>query len=57
MSKFNGFQGKMSVKTPNCTSQACADAKVCYMRSGSAPLGKQCPQGYGSVQSPFKPAS
>lgn len=43
--KFNGFQGKMSVKTPNCTSQACANAKICYMRSGSGPLGKQCPQG------------
>lgn len=43
--KFNRFQGKMSVKTPNCTSQACAEAKICYMRSGSGPLGKECPQG------------
>lgn len=45
VSKFNTFEGKSSVKTPNCTSQACAQAKICYMRSGSAPLGRQCPQG------------
>ena len=42
---FNTFQGKSSIKTPNCTNDACAAAKICYMRSGSAPLGKQCPQG------------
>lgn len=41
----NTFEGKMSVKTPNCTSDACAEAKICYMRSGSVALGKQCPQG------------
>ena len=52
---FNTFQGKSSVKTPNCTNDACAAAKICYMRSGSAPLGRQCPQGYGSVQSAFDP--
>ena len=55
--KFNTFQGKSSVLTPNCTSQACAKAKICYMRSGSAVLGRQCPQGYGSVQSAFDPPS
>ena len=49
----NRFQGKSSVRIPNCTSDACAAAKVCYMRSGSAPLGRLCPQGFGSVQSPF----
>jgi len=49
--KFNTFQGKSSVKAPNCTSEDCAKAKICYMRSGSAPLG------YGSVQSAFKPSS
>lgn len=42
---FNGFQGKSSQRTPNCSSDACAEAKVCYMRSGSAALGRQCPQG------------
>ncbi|CAL5866360.1 uncharacterized protein PFLUO_LOCUS568 [Penicillium psychrofluorescens] len=49
----NELQGKMSVKSPNCTSDACHKAKVCYMRSGSVALGSQCPQGYGSVQSAF----
>ncbi|KAK6221897.1 hypothetical protein LQW54_001117 [Pestalotiopsis sp. IQ-011] len=53
VSVFNKFQGKSSVRSPNCTSEACAAAKVCYMRSGSAALGKQCPQGFGSVQSPY----
>ena len=53
--KFNTYQGKSSIKTPSCTSEACATAKICYMRSGSAPLGRQCPQGYGSVQSAFDP--
>lgn len=42
---FNKYQGKSSILSPNCSSNACAQAKVCYMRSGSAPLGKQCPQG------------
>lgn len=49
----NRFQGKSSARSPNCTSDACAEAKICYMRSGSAPLGKLCPQGFGSVQSPY----
>ncbi|KAG8631169.1 hypothetical protein KVT40_000309 [Elsinoe batatas] len=55
VSKFNTYQGKSSIKSPNCTSEACAEAKVCYMRSGSVALGRQCPQGYGSVQSAFSP--
>lgn len=42
---FNHYQGKSSIRSPNCTSDACAAAKVCYMRSGSAALGRQCPQG------------
>lgn len=50
---FNRYQGKSSVRSPNCTSDACAQAKVCYMRSGSAPLGALCPPGFGSVQSPY----
>jgi hypothetical protein len=45
VSVFNTFQGKMSVKSPNCTSTACTNAKICYMRSGSVALGQQCPQG------------
>ena len=49
VSVFNTYQGKMSVKSPNCTSDACAQAKVCYMRSGSVGLGRQCPQGYADV--------
>jgi hypothetical protein len=49
----NRFQGKSSVRSPNCTSDACAQAKVCYMRSGSVGLGRQCPQGFASVQSPY----
>lgn len=44
VSKFNTYQGKSSVKTPNCTNDACAEAKVCYMRSGSVALGRQCLQ-------------
>lgn len=54
VSTFNTLQGKSSIKSPNCTNNACAEAKICYMRSGSVPLGRQCPQGYGSVQSAFK---
>lgn len=50
---FNTLQGKMSVRSPNCTSDACAQAKVCYIRSASAALGRQCPQGFASVQSPY----
>lgn len=57
VSTFNTYEGKMSVKSPNCTTAACAAAKICYMRSGSAPLGQECPQGYGSVQSAFDPKS
>lgn len=53
VSRHNTLQGKSSVMSPNCTSAACAKAKICYMRSGSVALGRQCPQGYGSVQSPF----
>lgn len=55
-STFNSYEGKLSVMTPNCTSEACARAKVCYIRSGSTALGRACPQGYGSVQSAFEPS-
>ncbi|OQN98681.1 hypothetical protein B0A48_15347 [Cryoendolithus antarcticus] len=53
VAKFNTFQGKSSVKSPNCTSEACAEAKVCYIRSGSVALGRKCPQGFASVQSAY----
>jgi len=53
VSEFNTLEGKSSVKSPNCTSDACAEAKICYIRSGSAALGRACPKGYSSVQSPF----
>lgn len=45
VSLFNTYQGKSSIKSPNCTSTACAEAKICYMRSGSVALGQSCPQG------------
>ncbi|KAL4241709.1 Sphingomyelin phosphodiesterase [Abortiporus biennis] len=48
---FNTFQGKTSVRTKPCTGQ-CVEAKICYIRSGSASIARQnCPQGFGSVQS------
>ncbi|KAK0635193.1 Metallo-dependent phosphatase-like protein [Bombardia bombarda] len=50
---FNTYQGKSSVRSPNCTSEACTAAKICYIRSGSVGLGRQCPQGFASVQSPY----
>lgn len=46
ISIHNTYQGKISVKSPNCTSNACAQAKICYMRSGNVALGSSCPQGY-----------
>lgn len=45
VSLHNTYQGKQSVKSPSCTTTACQEAKVCYMRSGSVALGSQCPQG------------
>jgi len=54
VSWFNHLQGKRSVKSPACDNEACQLAKICYMRSGSSALGRECVQGYGSVQSDFK---
>lgn len=53
VSLFNTYEGKTSIKSGNCTNADCANAKICYMRSGSTALGKACPQGFSSVQSPF----
>ena len=50
MQTFNTFQGKTSVRSPTCTGD-CATAKICYIRSGSAPIARQnCVIGFGSVQ-------
>ncbi|KAF8434333.1 sphingomyelin phosphodiesterase [Boletus edulis BED1] len=47
---FNTYQGKSSVVGKPCTGE-CIPAKICYIRSASAPLALQnCPAGYGSVQ-------
>ncbi|BCR87979.1 PPN1 endopolyphosphatase family protein [Aspergillus chevalieri] len=54
VSWFNALQGKRSIKSPACDSEECQLAKICYMRSGSSALGRECVQGYGSVQSDFK---
>ncbi|EIW82649.1 Metallo-dependent phosphatase [Coniophora puteana RWD-64-598 SS2] len=52
--QFTTYQGKGSPLSPNCTNAECAEAKICYMRSGSASIGQQnCIQGYGSVQSAY----
>jgi len=46
---FTTFQGKSSIRSPPCTTPQCVKAKICYMRSASAPIGKGCIQGLGSV--------
>lgn len=45
VSQFNTYEGKMSVKSPNCTNDACVAAEICYMRSGSVALAQKCPKG------------
>ncbi|KAF8481748.1 hypothetical protein DFH94DRAFT_732765, partial [Russula ochroleuca] len=37
-STFTNFQGKQSVRTIPCNTTQCIQAKICYMRSGSASL-------------------
>ncbi|WFD04555.1 hypothetical protein MOBT1_003266 [Malassezia obtusa] len=51
----NMYESRNSPRTPACNDEKCHKAKVCYMRSGSASLGKACTKGYGSVQGAFKP--
>ncbi|KAJ5210556.1 hypothetical protein N7491_010363 [Penicillium cf. griseofulvum] len=53
ISLHNTYQGKQSVKSPECNTAECQKAKVCYMRNSSFALGSQYPQGYGSVQGSF----
>ncbi|KAJ9477988.1 putative acid sphingomyelin phosphodiesterase [Pseudozyma hubeiensis] len=48
--QFTVYQGRNSPKSPKCVEDECVAAKICYMQSGSAILGKECKQGYGSVQ-------
>ncbi|KAF8589284.1 hypothetical protein K439DRAFT_1525920 [Ramaria rubella] len=48
--KFTLNQGRQSALTTNCTSIECQGAKVCYLRSGSPPVGARCVTGFGSVQ-------
>ena len=45
VSTFNTYQGKSSIKSPNCTCETCVDAKICYMRSGSVALAQSCSKG------------
>ena len=40
---YNLLETKSSVVTKNCTSKACGEQKVCYIRSGSSALGLACP--------------
>ena len=47
---FTNFQGKQSVHTTPCNTTECVNAKICYMRSGSASIALQnCQSGFGSV--------
>ncbi|MCJ1389734.1 hypothetical protein MMC18_002591 [Xylographa bjoerkii] len=45
--QYNLLETKSSVVTKNCSTKACAEQKVCYIRSGSAALGLACPQDSG----------
>lgn len=45
--QYNLFETKSSAVTKNCTSKACGQQKVCYIRSGSSALGNLCPQKQG----------
>jgi sphingomyelin phosphodiesterase len=40
---YNLYETKSSAVTKKCTTKACAEQKVCYIRSGSAALGLACP--------------
>ena len=45
--RYNLLETKSAVDTKNCSSEACAMQKVCYIRSGSAAVGLECPQSSG----------
>lgn len=40
---YNFYETKSSVATKNCSTPACGQQKVCYIRSGSGALGYVCP--------------
>ena len=44
---YNLYETKSSVVTENCTSTACGKQKVCYIRSGSGTLGRNCGEDNG----------
>ena len=44
------YQGRNSPMSPPCDNDKCYKAKVCYMRSSTSALGRQCPSHYKSVQ-------
>ena len=43
--RYNMLETKSSVVTKNCSTQACAQQKVCYIRSGSSALSAACGSG------------
>lgn len=45
--EYNFLETKSSVITKNCSTKACGQQKVCYIRSGSAALGLACPHDAG----------
>lgn len=47
---FTVYQGRNSYLSPNCTSDECVKAKVCYLQSSNSIEGKKCPRGFNSVQ-------
>lgn len=44
---YNFLETKSSAVTKKCETKACAEQKVCYIRSGSTTLGNACPQDSG----------
>lgn len=45
--QYNLLETKSSAVGKNCTTKACAEQKVCYMRSASGPLVQACSQNKG----------
>lgn len=41
---YTRYSTKSSVVTPDCSTLACAKRTACYLRSGSAELGRSCPK-------------
>lgn len=47
---FTMHQGRNSPLSPICDTKECAEAKSCFMKSGSWALGQQCNNTFSSVQ-------